>query len=200
MTHPAASPSSGAPAPAPVPAVVPAPADKKPAGVERVKLWIECIQGVVTILALLAGGVWFLLQRANKPQVKLDQTVTQRPVAGQPEMTLITLDVRATNVGKIKVDLEPGTVELMELNPEQDVPQNVPQSVPKIAFPLQRMTLEPGESDQAIFQTVNLPNSIHTIQVHSEYAVPGTKKYWNLLSSVDIGGSSDRKEAASSVH
>jgi len=147
---------------------------------------------VVTILALVAGGVWFLLQRSNKPQVKLDQTVTQRPVAGNPEMTLITLDVRATNVGKIKVDLEPGTVELMQLNPEQDVP--------KVAFPLQRMTLEPGESDQAIFQTVNLPNSIHTIQVHSEYAVPGTKKYWNLLSSVDIGGSSDRKEAASSVH
>ena len=170
------------------------PALEKPVatGIERVKPWVETIQGLFTILALLGGAYWFLAQESTKPQIKLDQTVTQRPLVGDETQTLITLDVRATNIGKVKVELSPGTLELLQINPEQDVP--------KLTFSLQAMTLEPGESDQAIFQTVNIPNTVRTLQVHSEYQVPGARNYWNLLSAVDIGAKPVPKEAASSVH
>ena len=50
------------------------------------------------------------------------------------------------------------------------------------------LTLEPGESDQAMFRALTLPNTIRTIQVHSAYAVAGEKQeHWNLLSGVDPG-------------
>jgi hypothetical protein len=106
------------------------------------------------------------LQRSTKPQVKLDQTVTQRPVAGDDDEILITVDVRATNIGKVKVDLQPGQFDLLRLNP--------PQGGPLISYALRALSLEPGESDQALFKTVIVRSSVKTVQVHSDYKVPGT--------------------------
>ena len=167
--------------------------DEHASAIDRLRVWIEIIQGLVTILALVAGGYWFVLQRSTKAQVKIDQTVTQRPAADHPDQTLITIDVRATNIGKVKVVLSAGALDLMQINPTP--------GKPLISFELKELTLEPGESDQAIFRTLKVQSTVKTIQVHSEYPVPGEKnKYWNLLSGVDIGARADHREAASSVH
>lgn len=163
--------------------------------IEKFKVWIDTLQGIATILAILAGGYWFFLQESLKPQVKLDQTVTQRSLAGESDQTYITVDVRTTNIGKVKVDLKPGELDLREVNP-------TPQGSGSLgSYPLKALILEPGESDQAIFQALIVPNSVKTIQVHSDYAVPGkTKEYWNLLSVVDLGTVASHKESATSVH
>lgn len=160
----------------------------------NIKTWIETIQGIATIAAILAGAYWFFLQRSTKPQVKLDQTVTQRPVDGHSDQTLITVDVRAMNIGKTKVDLDSGQLDLIQINPTPEPPVK-----PLISYNLKAISLEPGESDQAIFVAVKIQN-LKTIQVHSDYPVPGeNKKYWNLLSVVDIGGDANKKESATSV-
>jgi hypothetical protein len=160
--------------------------------VDSLKSWIAALQGVATIGAILAGAYWFFLQRSTKPQVKLDQTVTQRPVVGDDDEILITVDVRATNIGKVKVDLQPGQFDLLRLNP--------PQGGPLISYALRALSLEPGESDQALFKTVIVRSSVKTVQVHSDYKVPGTgNNYWNLLSAVDIGDHTGHKESDSSV-
>jgi hypothetical protein len=169
---------------------------------ETVKLYVEVVQGLATIVALLAGGYWFFLQRSTSPEVKIEQTVTHRPVQNEPGFTLITVDVRATNVGKVKVDLQPGEFELRQVNPTLPAAsKNGESNKPLLAFVLKPMTLEPGESDQALFKTIEVPVEIKTVQVHSDYAVPHeTKKFWNLLSAVDVGENSVRTETATSVH
>lgn len=166
-------------------------------GIDRVKTWMEIIQSVATVLAIAGGLIWFVLQRSTKPEVKIEQTVTHRSVAGHPDQSLVSVDVRATNVGKVKVDLEPGVMEILQINPILEKDKQKPW--PK--FQLKRLTLEPGESDQALFRDFIVPANIQTIQIHSRYAVPGEAGlYWNLLSFADIGAEPSRKETASSVH
>ncbi|GAC1360042.1 MAG: hypothetical protein NVSMB3_07870 [Acidobacteriaceae bacterium] len=166
-----------------------------PGRLEKAKLWVEILQGVSTILALCAALIWFVWGRSSKPQVKIEQTVTQRQVAGDAKRWLLSVDVRATNVGKVKVDLQPGEMELMQINPKA-----TPARMLGPQLSLQALTLEPGESDQALFQDFTLPESIKTIQIHARYRIPGSDKYWNLLSFVDVGTNAGAKETATSVH
>ncbi|WP_348266771.1 hypothetical protein [Edaphobacter sp. DSM 109919] len=170
---------------------------RSPERIDKVKIWMEIIQAVATVLAIAGGLIWFVLQRSTKPEVKIEQTVTHRSVAGHPDQSLISVDVRATNVGKVKVDLEPGVLEILQINPilEKDKQTAWPK------FQLKRLTLEPGESDQALFRDFIVPATVQTIQIHSRYTVPGEPGlYWNLLSFADIGVEPSRNETASSVH
>jgi hypothetical protein len=147
--------------------------------VEMLKSWLSVLQSIATIAAIICGGIWFYMQRSTKPQVKLDQTITQRTLTGSND-TLITIDVRATNIGKTKVTLNYGQFDLDQLNPT---------GVGRLwGSPLaDNLNLEPGESDQALFKTLILDSSIKTVQAHSDYPVPGTNKFWNLLTAVDVG-------------
>jgi hypothetical protein len=179
-----------------MPLHVKAQSDHKSGKIDRVKPWIDVFQAIATIAAIVAALVWFLLQRSTKPQVKIEQTVTQRQVADNPEQWLIAIDVRATNVGKTKVTLEPGVMELTQVNPIPHKEKTLGQP-----YKLDGLSLEPGESDQALFKDFVIENSVKTIQIHSQYRVPGTSdSYWNLYSFVDIGITPLQKETATSVH
>lgn len=158
---------------------------------ETTKLCLDILQSLATILAIVCGAIWFYMQRSTKYQVKLDQTITQRPLAGSKN-TLITIDVRATNIGKTKVTLQHGQFDLRQLNPTGFGALK--------SFPLEdKLELEPGESDQALFKTLILDSSIKTVQAHSDYPVPGTDKFWNLLTAVDVGATPNTKVSESSV-
>jgi hypothetical protein len=151
------------------------------------KYWVEVVQGISTIFAIITGGWWFYAQRSIKPEVKIDQVVTQRPLADSKEI-LIAIDVHASNVGKTKVELEQGRLEVSEINPP----------TPGVLWSrdLPAITLEPGESDQAVFVTLTVEPEVRTLQIHSLYRVPDTNMYWNLLSAVDIGAGTAKKQKA----
>lgn len=189
------------------------PAQSSKTRVERIKPWIDLIQSLATITAILCAGYWFLLQRSTKQQVKLDQVITQRVAAGEDHTILVAIEVHATNVGKVKVELDPGRLDVTQINPRTAAPVTLE------TYELHRLTLEPGESDQAIFQVVPLYDTVRTIQVRSCYQVPDSNhspsqcgispvnsktddphKYWNLLSVADLGSDANRKESATSVH
>jgi len=175
------------------PTSVPTPAGHRaepPTRAEKIKVVVDICQSLFTIFAICAGGWWFLKQESITPQVKIDQTVTQRSLGNDPSEELITVDVRATNMGKTKVELGTGVMEILQINP-------VP-GYDIISYPLRALILEPGESDQALFRAVRLNKSTLTIQVHSKYPVPGSKNVWNLLSVVDIGDAQAKKETATS--
>jgi hypothetical protein len=155
------------------------------------KDWIDIFQGIFTIGAIIAAGFWFFKQESLKPQVKLDQTVSQRAAAGKPGFWLIAVDVRAINIGKVKVSLHGGKMWLKQINPipGEDL----------IDTPLKDLELDPGEGDQAIFKTFELPDYIHTLQVTSNYGVPDVKGYyWELESAAEIGDGKPEKTSASS--
>lgn len=159
------------------------------AGISR---WVELAKNLLTIGAILAGGYWFFEQRSNVPQVKLDQTVSQRLLSGSKDAWLIAVDVRATNVGKIKVSLANGLMELTQVNP-----------IPGKALreeKLEDMVLEPGETDQALFRTYVIHDATKTVQMRSAYGVPGSNGLsWNLLSVFDVGSDSHPKETATTA-
>lgn len=159
--------------------------------VETLKNWVTILQGVATVLAIIAGAIWFYLQRSLKPQIEVVQTVTQRRLANDPASSLVLLDVRVKNIGKTLVPLEPGLLEVMQLNPAPGGPLR--------SYPLTAPNLEPGESNQVIFKAIQIPDSIKTIQLHTVYKVPGASGYWNLLSSADIGASASAVASTSSL-
>jgi hypothetical protein len=159
---------------------------------ERIKLVLDILQSVLTIGAICAGAWWFFKQESIKPQIKIDQTISQRALNGESSEVLITVDVRATNIGKTKVELPVGKMEVAQINPIPGYKID--------EYPLRTLLLEPGESDQALFQAIRLDKSTLTIQVRSEYPVPGSNNAWSLLSAVDIGDGGTKKESASSVH
>ena len=159
---------------------------------ERIKIVVDILQGLLTISAILAAGWWFLKQESVKPQVKIEQTVTQRVLGNDPSENLITVDVRATNMGKTKVQLSEGEMEVSQINP-------IP-GYSIVKYPLRALVLEPGESDQALFRAIRLNKSTLTVQIHSKYVVPHSTNIWNLLSAVDIGDKQTRKESAATIN
>jgi hypothetical protein len=146
------------------------------------KEWVEIVQSLFTIGALIAAGFWFVAQQSLKPEVKIDQTITQRPLAGRPGYWLVAIDVRVTNVGKIQISLTGGLMELTQINP---VPGET-----LLSGKLKDVTLDPGQSDQAIFKTVIVPDYIHTIELDSNYGL------WTLMTSADIGDGKPDKTIA----
>jgi hypothetical protein len=83
----------------------------------QIKPFVDMLQGLLTMGAICAGGWWFFEQESVKPEVKLEQTVTQRALGNDLSQVLLTIDVRATNLGKTKVELTKGQMELSQINP-----------------------------------------------------------------------------------
>lgn len=181
--------------------------------IERVKAWIDAIQGITTIAALVLAGWWFLEQRSADKNIKLDQTVSWEQAVGEDHTLLVTIEVRATNIGKVRVPLAPGLLEVLQVNPRTAAP------VFLYKTDLDPMTLEPGENAQARFHVLAVYDSVKAIQVHSCYQVPGSawksvdcafaeanpdparkNRYWNLLSIAAIGADAPQRVSESSVH
>jgi hypothetical protein len=162
---------------------------------------LDLLQSLLTIAAILTAGVWFLIQGTYKPLVRLQQHATFRPASGKPDIWLVCFDVEATNLGKESVSLQAGTLRVRQMNPESDG-----DSTMKI-FPLQSITLVPGETDQALVDTLYIPTAYKTLLMQSEYAVPVTllgieipwkaKYIWQVQTPVDlISGSNHTPQAA----
>lgn len=155
------------------------------------KDWVDVAQAVFTIGAILAAGIWFYEQHSSTPRIKLDQSITQRTLAGTPGFYLIAVDVRATNIGRVRVHLSKGMMGLTQINP-------VPGEALLPDTPLKDLVLDPGEGDQALFKTFIVPDSIRTIEVVSRYGVPDEKNYfWQLESAADLGSSEPLKTTMS---
>jgi len=103
------------------------------------KHWSDVLQTLSTIIAIVAGGIWFYMERSTKPQIRIEQAATQRHVSGIKDTWLVAIDVRVTNIGKVKVELSGGKMVLSQINP-------LP-GIGLIETALRDLVLEPGESD-----------------------------------------------------
>jgi len=153
------------------------------------KPWFELLQSLGTIAALIAGLWWFLVQRSTYQNLKLEQTITQRPIPGAG-LKMVTIDVRVTNIGKVGINLKES---------EMDVYQLIPKATKELSkFKLDAVYLQPGESDQVAFESPVYPDVIKSIQVNSYYEVPDTGKYWELKSAADLGSATEGSSQTSS--
>src|SRR5436309_3142582 len=83
----------------------------------RIKNWTDIEQSIFTVAAIIAGLIWFFMQRSDKPQIKLEHSVSQRVLAGEDGTLLIAVDIRVTNIGKVKVTLDKGVLRIYQVNP-----------------------------------------------------------------------------------
>lgn len=142
------------------------------------KEWTDLIQNVLATLAIIAGAWWFFQQGLSKPRVNLEQTVTCRPLADSPDTWLVGVDIKVSNIGSVAVHLKEGELIIGQMNP---LPGHDLQRTS-----LKELWLEPGESDQAAFLTVSVPNKVKTVFVESKYSVPGKSQFWSLRSATDL--------------
>ena len=137
-----------------------------------VKPWLELAQAGGTALALIAALWWFNAQHFIEPNLKLEQTITQRRV--DDHLILWAIDVHATNIGKVAVELgkDMGKIDVYALIPPGQEDKKLESIV------LSERLLQPGESDQVALELVRLADSYKTIQVNSYYAVPQGRQFW----------------------
>jgi len=159
---------------------------------DRIKPWLDATQTVLTIVGIFAAAIWFFQQRSEKPMVKVEHLCSQRALDGVSGTALVAVEVRVTNVGKVRVPLDAGDVEITQINPQP--------GADLLEAKLKTLDLEPGEVDQAYFRVYRIPYAVKTIQVHTLLEVPDsgriwwkpwtwlnrTPLYWNLLSSYDL--------------
>ena len=155
------------------------------------KDWADFLQGLFTTVAILAGAIWFFWQGTYKPQVRLENRVTQRLLAGSKDTWLLCLEIRATNLGKTPVNLNGGSMSIIQVDPDRsDNPTLKTQ-------PLDDLYLGAGETDQGLVKMITPYRTIKTIVIESQYVVPqswftthilGHKQFlWRLQTPVDIG-------------
>jgi hypothetical protein len=162
---------------------------------DLVKSRLEAARAILTILGILLGGWWFLMQDFAKPQVTVDHYVTQRPVAGLPGDYLVVIEVRATNTGKRSIFLKDGKIDILQVNVLHPKP---PLPLKSDRNKLSDLFLNPGESDQAYFASfVFNKDDAPSLMIRTEYQVPWSvfdphswfkgNYWWVHRSFVDIG-------------
>lgn len=143
---------------------------------ELSKDWLTILQSVLTIIAIVLGGGWFLYQETLKPELKLEHTITKRKLQGVPGAWIVSVEVTATNTGKVRETLHGGFLNILQANPLPGRPIFDP-------TPLNDLQLDPGETDQALFKTYEISDARATIEVQSQYPVPAESSISSFLPS-----------------
>ncbi|MDE2940390.1 MAG: hypothetical protein OXR67_15955 [Chloroflexota bacterium] len=163
--------------------------------------WADIALAVVTILAILFGGMFaavkFELFRESEPHLTVSHTINQRRLGGG----YIHLDVATVmhNNSKVKVELRDGYFLLQQVAPvtaEMDfLGENLlypPWPIlDEMSFSLgdDDIVLEPGQSLQEVFQFM-IPHHVETLLIHYilfDSASPGDKsRGWGITEVYDI--------------
>lgn len=123
--------------------------------------------------------------------LKLDQTVTQRAMPSDPSKVLLGIDVHATNIGKVRIDLgeKAGRLQVCRVFSEPDH-QLVSSCDDKngliFSKDLSSLLLQPGESDQVGVYLLPVDKSLSSVRISSYYQAPDTRQYWTLESLFDL--------------
>jgi hypothetical protein len=150
--------------------------EKKVSIRDHLKDWSAIVQSALTIFAILLGGGWFLYQQTLKPQLKLEHIITKRKLQGMPSAWIVSVEVIATNTGKVRETLRGGSMNIVQVNPLPGRPVFEP-------TPLSDLQLDPGETDQALFRTYEISDARATIEVQSQYPVPAESSISSFLPS-----------------
>ncbi len=166
------------------------------------KAWLDVLQGLGTVIALIAALWWFHEQRFTSLNLKLEQTVTQRPLPSDPSQVLLAIEVHATNIGKVGIDLKENTGKLV-VSPvftDHDGALIGP-SAPLDKLPDSRnftsLLLQPGEGDQVGLFLVRVANSRKAVKIASYYKAQDTGQSWTIENVVDLKDPANERCCAS---
>ena len=163
--------------------------------------WADIVLAVVTILAILFGGLFavvkFDLFRDFEPHLTISHTINHRPWGNG----YWHLDVKATlnNSSKVRVELHGGYFILQQIRPASGV-DDIPE--PSIVYPYwpvleefsidlgdRPLELEPGQSLQEVLQFM-VPVHVETVLIHYAFHDTGSQAEqpsgWGITEVYDI--------------
>lgn len=146
---------------------------------DKIKDWLAILQSVATIVAILAAGWWFFMQRQNQPRLRLEHRIAHRRLS--PDRQLLIVDIMLSNVGNVKLDLNCGKIRVFTILPQRAVLVNAEDQCNA-----GERLLEPGEGDQ-VHEEYELEGNVATVRVYSFFQNPKYKKAgWDLTSFYDL--------------
>jgi len=158
----------------------------------RLKDIADICQSLVTVVGILAAGIWFLLQQQCGPKVKIEHRISHRQSAAEASKNLVGIDVFVSNVGNVGVTLECGHLRVLNVNPgpANGDPEYIwPSDVvhPKSSC-LETTYIEPNGSDQAAHEEILVDRGVKTIRVRSFFKNPTAKTNtgWELITLYDL--------------
>jgi hypothetical protein len=164
------------------------------------------VQSIVTIIALLVGGIWtyrtFVQFRQDRPKLVITHSVSHFFIPNR--LILLSVEEKYSNVGPVKIDLTKGDIRIVRLLPlpdglEQRVknPDSLKDSEDPNVLPViqyyphpwdeKRKFIEPGESD-TVQNYLLIPDSTEIVDIKS-YAgnrSEGNKMAWHCSTTYDM--------------
>jgi hypothetical protein len=168
---------------------------------------LRIVQSVVTILALVAGGIWaywtFTPERTGRPKLNASLTVESRPIDTGNSWVVTQLFIE--NTGKSKIDLRGGFVRVQQVLPlipefrkvietaHRGAYESLSRNGHSVSWPQlcarmlePRGFVEPGEKASFINEFL-IPGSVRVIRV---YAFIGTHRSGDVLEQSGWEGAS----------
>ncbi len=159
--------------------ISPTTARKLKGTLERLQSVTGVVQSIITILAVLVAGTWFVVQREGVPKVIVAHTITHRQINRDEIWLHVTITV--ANPGKRRIRVEFGTVRVLQILPlHKDIlamkaqgKHLIPVYQSQVVWPLidqreikEKVGIEPGEKDEFHHDFI-IPSSLQTIQIYS---------------------------------
>jgi hypothetical protein len=157
----------------------------------RVSSSASIAQSVLTAIAIIATGVWFLMQGEAEPKANIEHTVIHREI--NDERTWIRVSIKISNQGKRLLNLESGLFSIHQVLPleSDDIPSltNHKVSWPLIGKPCNRtlnIRIEPGEEDCFEHEFI-IPHKIQAVEIYSYFQNPENPGYgWQESTVYDL--------------
>jgi len=149
---------------------------------EKAKNWASFIQSIVTIIAIIAAGIWFFWRGEPSPKANIAHEVMYRQITD--EWTWLHISTIVSNVGKRSLEINSGIIRVQQILPldpkiSEKIKRNespIDQEAmivlwPRIGNPYKpniSIKIEPGESDRVTCEFI-IPSYIRTVKIYSYF-------------------------------
>lgn len=180
---------------------------------------LAAVQSIVTIIAVLVGGVWtyrtFVQFRQDRPRLIITHSVNHFRVP--KHLILLSVEEKFSNVGPVVLELTKGEIRIIPILPLPDAvarlaktPTPLNSEDPNVwpvliwyphLWDTNREFIEPGEAD-SIKNYFLIPDSIEVVNIVSFVANPaeGNNMAWRASTTYDLRSESGTEKAPSQLH
>jgi hypothetical protein len=173
-------------------------ADTSPNRLDRWKDIASLTQSVVTIAAVLAAGLWFLLRDAVYHRLDLSQTVDVRPLAENAMWLHVTL--KAKNAGESKVYIGDSIVRIQRILPlDRDIAEAIAANRAETKYsPQHEMLWHKIAEDARVPQQVTIPSG-STETLEFDFVIPSAEQMIRVYSYLPDTSENDSGWSASTI-
>jgi hypothetical protein len=148
----------------------------------KAKNWASLIQSIVTILAIIAAGIWFFWRGEASPKANIVHEVVHRQITDK--WIWLHISTIISNVGKSSLEINSGIIRVQQILPlDQIISEKIKRNEspidqeamivlwPQIGdtySPKINMKIEPSENDRVKCEFI-IPSYVRTIKIYSYF-------------------------------